>query len=85
MDIQLKKRFEKMRDSLYTSIDAYSAKGIESGICELFRLPETMENIDMSAYYMAAEKVIDLFFNYLDKDGAGRSQKVDFSQMPTLL
>ena len=26
MDIQLKKRFEKMRDSLYTSIDAYSAK-----------------------------------------------------------
>lgn len=68
MDIQLKKRFEKMRDSLYTSIDAYSAKGIESGICELFRLPETMENIDMSAYYMAAEKVIDLFFNYLDKE-----------------
>lgn len=76
LDVQLKKRFEKIRDSLYSSIDTYSAESIEANLRELFKIPESIENMDMSVYYITAEKVIDLFFNYLNQEELADHKKL---------
>lgn len=76
MDIKLKKRFENIRDSLHNSIETFSVENIEINLRELFKAPESIENMDMSAYYITAEKVIELFFNYLNQEQLFNQKKL---------
>lgn len=74
-EAEIRERFEECRDSLHASIDSCSGENLSACISGIFAEVPAGEGIDMTAYYMAAEKLIDLFFSALNQEELSNQKK----------
>lgn len=78
-DTKLKKRFEEAKEGLCASIDAYSEEQLEEYVTEIFQ-ETVLETVDMTEYYLTAEKLVELFFYHLDQEELDTQKKVLLSK-----
>jgi two-component system response regulator YesN len=66
---ELERKIEEVKNTIYSAIESYSQENLNIGIFKLFdSLNPENKNIDMSVYFLAAEKLVELFLDYTELD-----------------
>lgn len=66
-DLGIWKRFEDKKEYLYSSIGDYSGQNLKKQVLEIYG-NTLQKNVDTTEYYGIAEKLVDLFFSYLNQE-----------------
>ncbi len=72
----LKNRLEDAKETIYSSIDTYSRDALAACISSLFDDQSAGPDVDAAEYYAAAERLTELFFNYLGQDEMAEQKRL---------